>query len=623
MRNYTSGNWGFQIVWGLTGSVFPRAFAMALPNAIFCYFLSDYLYHGDFPDPSDTVDRAKYAIEMLAVFSTVMFFVLFFRSNVAYSRWWEGGTLLQKTRGEWFNSYSSLIAFSSTDPKMASKVEEFHHLLARLMSLLFCAALQQCSPNKDRAFEVMSCAGIEKESLTFLAQSSDKVEVILQWIQRSTIINMQNGILPIAPPVMSRAFQEISRGIVNLQNARKIADFPFPFPYAQMSMVMLGIHYVSTPIFASMMTQRTLAPLVCFLVVFFLWCVNFIALQLEYPFGERDNDLPMVQFQRDWNKSIATLLHQRAQKPPRFTMANAHRNLELQMSDGSSSPQRRISLGSDLLSTENASRASQVRNGTDLAKKTDMDKDKEMELVDKESNNSPKEKQAPFRQSELSTDLPSSGVPSGEIHLHSYARSSDRDRSSDGDMSACTSRSACTDWDHLSQTSPYTSVSNQAYNQTLRQSLRLAEILSESVRRLNNSENEIASRDGRSAHGSRSAGSSLVLSKEEPIGRGGTSPTRRGGSEYNLDDCERVVLQPPLGFRTSRGDYGRTGNQVSPEALPCLLERESQEGSERDEASIRIAALLSQSQSTTEDVFDQSEQNREVDLDTSNMLVGL
>lgn len=27
--------------------------------------------------------------------------------------------------------------------------------------------------------------------------------------------------------------QELSRGIVNLQNARKIADFPFPYPYAQ------------------------------------------------------------------------------------------------------------------------------------------------------------------------------------------------------------------------------------------------------------------------------------------------------------------------------------------------------------------------------------------------------
>ena len=79
---------------------------------------------------------------------------------------------------------------------------------------------------------------------------------------------MADGILPVPPPVISRVFQaqvkkrhlrtrhcslhtsayciqkwlcearrerlqEMSRGIVNLQNARKIADFPFPFPYHQ------------------------------------------------------------------------------------------------------------------------------------------------------------------------------------------------------------------------------------------------------------------------------------------------------------------------------------------------------------------------------------------------------
>jgi hypothetical protein len=32
---------------------------------------------------------------------------------------------------------------------------------------------------------------------------------------------------------MAGVCQELSRGIVNLQNARKIADFPFPYPYAQ------------------------------------------------------------------------------------------------------------------------------------------------------------------------------------------------------------------------------------------------------------------------------------------------------------------------------------------------------------------------------------------------------
>ena len=31
---------------------------------------------------------------------------------------------------------------------------------------------------------------------------------------------MQNGVIIVAPPVVTRAYQELSRGIVNLQNAR-------------------------------------------------------------------------------------------------------------------------------------------------------------------------------------------------------------------------------------------------------------------------------------------------------------------------------------------------------------------------------------------------------------------
>lgn len=30
---------------------------------------------------------------------------------------------------------------------------------------------------------------------------------------------------------------------MNLQNARKIADFPFPYPFAQVSVIMLLLHW--------------------------------------------------------------------------------------------------------------------------------------------------------------------------------------------------------------------------------------------------------------------------------------------------------------------------------------------------------------------------------------------
>eukprot|EP00927_Polykrikos_kofoidii_P042858 TRINITY_DN3690_c0_g3_i1.p1 TRINITY_DN3690_c0_g3~~TRINITY_DN3690_c0_g3_i1.p1 ORF type:complete len:601 (-),score=73.53 TRINITY_DN3690_c0_g3_i1:58-1860(-) len=340
MREYDESNWGFNALWGIKGSVFPRAVVMAVPSAIIAYLVAmqrtdDYhLPDAVVQNSHEWEGHTKNLTAVWGAFTTVLFFLLQGRTNTAYSRWWEGGTLLQQVRGEWFNAYSSLIAFSSTDPKMNPKVEEFHHLLARFMSLLFCSGLQQVSPNQSKNFEVLDTTGIDQESMMFLQEASDKVEVILQWIQRSTILNMSTGVLPIPPPVMSRAFQELSRGIVNLQNARKIADFPYPYPNAQTCMVTLVIHWWMSPFVAAMLLSPILAALATFLVIFFVWSLNFIALQLERPFGERPNDLPMDQMQTDWNQSLGTLLATRAQSPPSFCFARTyHRKLDTIMSE--------------------------------------------------------------------------------------------------------------------------------------------------------------------------------------------------------------------------------------------------------------------------------------------------
>lgn len=344
MREYKSGKWGFGLIWSLRGSVFPRASAVAFPNAIFTFLVAyavELQVGGTYDNPDRDIHRipSKDAAALWAGFTTVLFFVLSFRSNIAYNRWWEGGTLLQQTRGEWFNAYSSLIAFTATTQEMDKKVVEYQHMLARFMSMLYCFALQQVSPDQNRPFEIIDPRGIDPESLAFLHQSSDKVEVVLQWIQRSTIVNMQAGVLTAPPPVMSRAFQELSRGIVNLQNARKIADFPFPYPYAQTSIVMLMTHWVMCPVLASIVLDKFLATITCFCVVFFIWCINYIALDLEMPFGSDSNDLPMKQMQADWNKSIMTLTAKRANTPPSWAY-DPSRGFELRLSDGSVAPRR-------------------------------------------------------------------------------------------------------------------------------------------------------------------------------------------------------------------------------------------------------------------------------------------
>jgi hypothetical protein len=86
------------------------------------------------------------------------------------------------------------------------------------------------------------------------------------------------------------------------------------------------------------------ATLVSFLVIFFVWACNYIALELEQPFGRDANSLPMRQMQKDWNKSLSTLTQPLAHSAPTFTFTSSHRLLEVVKSDGSSDFKKKLTL---------------------------------------------------------------------------------------------------------------------------------------------------------------------------------------------------------------------------------------------------------------------------------------
>ncbi|CAK0871464.1 unnamed protein product, partial [Prorocentrum cordatum] len=82
---------------------------------------------------------------------------------------------------------------------------------------------------------------------------------------------------------------------------------------------MLLLHLCSTALFCALAVSH---PMVCgvaaFIVSFSYWGVNFIAVELENPYGSDDNDLPLREMQEDMNKSLLCLLQPKAQKPPAY-----------------------------------------------------------------------------------------------------------------------------------------------------------------------------------------------------------------------------------------------------------------------------------------------------------------
>jgi len=157
--------------------------------------------------------------------------------------------------------------------------------------------------------------GLSLETLRHLKECVEthgfnKVEVLLHLIQSLITQAHNEGILKVPPPILSRVFQTCSRGYVNLLNTKKITDTKFPFPLAQTITFLLLVNTVLTPlVFSAMLTGQTSAILLTFMVLFGAYSLNFISIELEDPFGDDDNDLPLVHFQSEMNSCLLMLLH--------------------------------------------------------------------------------------------------------------------------------------------------------------------------------------------------------------------------------------------------------------------------------------------------------------------------
>eukprot|EP00931_Biecheleriopsis_adriatica_P000662 TRINITY_DN10075_c0_g3_i1.p1 TRINITY_DN10075_c0_g3~~TRINITY_DN10075_c0_g3_i1.p1 ORF type:complete len:390 (-),score=50.29 TRINITY_DN10075_c0_g3_i1:420-1589(-) len=306
----------------LNGSVIQKAAkfstTFALASLLFSLFIKNWGYVTGLEHIDIEMLRSMDFGARLRDFTFVLGFFIAFCTQKAYSRWWEGGTLLQQLRGEWFNAFSCLLAFSSTDPKLQPEVQRFQHLLARMISLMYANALNQVS-SKERTYELIDVTGFDVDALEFLNSSHDGCEVALFWIQKAIVEAHANGVVRIEAPILSRVYNQLGNGVVRLSNARKIHEFPIPFPIAQMVWFQLFFHGLLTAVTCAIVVDsNVLALLFTFLVCHSIWTIHYITLELEMPFGNDSNDLPLEEMAIDLNDSLCHLLESKAQEPLKF-----------------------------------------------------------------------------------------------------------------------------------------------------------------------------------------------------------------------------------------------------------------------------------------------------------------
>lgn len=306
-------------LFGVSGSVLPRVIRFSLPSFLVTLVVkaNNYRMYGSF---HEVWDAPHNVITMAwSMFTVCLGFLIVFRANLAYSRYWEGSTLIEQARGSWINAVSNLIAFCNPEEARRGDTRRFQHLLVRLMSLLFAKSLTDVADDPRIKFSVLDQTGMDKEGLIYLEAQTRKREIVLQWIQRLVVDGERSGVLKIAPPILSRVFQELSNGIVHMNDARKITIVPFPFPFAQVTFVMVGLlSYVAIPMVCGFYLTLWTSAFYSITISAVYWVCYHIALEIEMPFGLEPNQLPVDQFQNELNTTLLALIDARSQRPPQL-----------------------------------------------------------------------------------------------------------------------------------------------------------------------------------------------------------------------------------------------------------------------------------------------------------------
>ena len=172
--------------------------------------------------------------------------------------------------------------------------------------------------------KVLDLGGLCKKSLWHVQQSPDRSKTVLLWISCLIMEAHHLKIIEAPGPILSRAFQELSQGMVCVTDLQKIRDVPFPFPYSQYLCCMLIAHWILSPLVASQMVLKPWwAGIMVMVVSTSYWTLFYIAQEIDQPFGEDANDLPVRQMQQKFNAKLQFFLDPLSTKIPQFSMESS------------------------------------------------------------------------------------------------------------------------------------------------------------------------------------------------------------------------------------------------------------------------------------------------------------
>lgn len=269
----------FRIVLQLQGSVVP----ILVPRILLCAVLGGlaaYLYatHG--------LKLPSIAHTLLGV---ALGLLLVFRTNASYDRFWEGrklfGSIVNRSR-DLVRQASHLI--DGDGPAVEASRREVRRFVVMYYGLL----RQYLRAERDLSEVGVDLTDAEKAALE---PAVVRPNLAVYWLTEELMKNLRAGRLSeLRYQLMD---QNVTSLVDNWGGAERIMRTPVPFAYAQHIKSFLTLFCMTAP-FAMVESMKWYTPIAAGVLAYGMFGIDEIGVEIEDPFGDDPNDLPLDAIQK-------------------------------------------------------------------------------------------------------------------------------------------------------------------------------------------------------------------------------------------------------------------------------------------------------------------------------------
>ena len=270
----------WQLLITLQGSVLPRV----IPQILLVAALSGaaWLVYHSFPEYF-----TSYSASAFGVLGLLLSLLLGFRNNASYARWWEArhqlGALIMHAR-----SLGRLtVAHLNSPSSKAAQQQIFVLLRAFNRTLIYGLRDKPLLP------ELTPMLG---EALgTKVVAKSNPADYLLLLISQQIAVARTEGWLS---DIIAAEFERLVSDLANVQAAcERLKNTPIPFAYMLLAHRTAYLFCFLLP-FALVASTGLTTPIISCVVAYAFFGLDALSAELEEPFGEKPNQLPLFSIER-------------------------------------------------------------------------------------------------------------------------------------------------------------------------------------------------------------------------------------------------------------------------------------------------------------------------------------